>query len=525
MPYHRPGQYVDEVLLATTVPVNTATAVAAFVAPAKRGPVTPVKVSNWTDAQKAFGKFNGVAADDVLRQSLYNCFQAGGRDIYAVRAVGAGATVATLPFLLKATPGPGAAALDITALNPGVWGNRIYVEVSAGSTPDRFSLTIREVPTGAAITNSQIVDTRWNDLSLNPNDARYAVSIVNSATSGSYFINLAVRAGYVYAANDVIAPSTVIGGDKLAGGTDGAAPLSTDIMAGVYTLDVVTQPLVINLPGVTDLATITSLTNYVDPNRTRDDVVSPGRGDVFAVLDTDPGTDSDTAVSKVSTYPLSDYLAAFYPPVIIADPTNNTPGSTKLVSVGPLIVGRFMATDATRGFFKSPAGNTDGLLSQVVALDPAAVLKNPNLDRLNDGRVNAIKLVPNRGFCIFGSRTLRSDFVTRYIAPRRTLIAARAELLDATSFAPFENNDSFLWSAITIACEKVLRELWTAGALKGGSAEQAFYVKCNADNNPASAVEQGEVHTEVGLALQRPAEFFVLQIGQFNGGVVVTTES
>ena len=149
-------------------------------------------------------------------------------------------------------------------------------------------------------------------------------------------------------------------------------------------------------------------------------------------------------------------------------------------------------------------------------------MKNPDLDRLNDGKVNAIKLIPNRGFCIFGSRTMRVDFITRYIAPRRTLISARAELLQATAFAPFENNDTFLWATLNAACDKVLRELWTAGGLKGGVAEQAYYVKCNADNNPQTAVDNGEVHVEVGLALQRPAEFVVIQIGQFNGGTFVT---
>lgn len=520
MTYHRPGTYVNEVLLTQQAPVNASVAVAAFVAPAPRGPVVPTRYESFTDARAALGGFTADPAKDRLVQAVYDYFNNGGRVVYVQRVVGSGAVAATLDFLLAASPGPGAAALTLSAANPGTWGNQIYVEVTAGSDSTRFNLNVRLVPTGAAITNSQIVE-RWSDLSLDPVDARYVVGVLTNATGGSDYLTAALHSGYTYTTGDVLAVSGTPGGDPLATGADGTSPTASDVQDAIPALDAITQPFVLNLPGETRAAVLTTLANYADPDRVRDDDSSPGRGDVFVVVDTDPGVDGDTAITKVATYPKCDYLAVYYPNIIVADSSNGVAGATKLVPAGPSVVGRYIATDAARGPFKSPAGVVDGALVGVVALDPAAVLRNPLLDRLNDANVNAIKNIPNRGAVIFGARTLKSSFITRYVSARRTIISARADLVEATAFAPFENNDQILWSGLANAADKVCRTLFAAGGLKGATPEQAYFVKCDSDNNNASTVEAGEVHLEVGLAVQRPAEFVVLTISQFDGGATV----
>lgn len=523
--YSRPGLYVDEVLQREQTPVNATVAVGAFVAAARRGPITPRKIQSWTDATKAFGNFTGVAADDVLLQALYDYLNNGGRTAYALRPVGTGAVASSLAFnLATADATTGAPALTITADNPGTWGNDIYVEVLPGSSPGRFSLTIRLVPADSAITNQQIVE-RWADLSLNPADGRSALGILNNASTGSVWISLAVPSGYSFNSGETLAPSTVPGGSVLAGGSDGAAISSTALLNAVYLLDEVSEPFVLNVPGQTTLIVVTALANYADASRIRQDSGgAPGRGDVFVVVDTPPGVDADAAISLAGTYPPSDHLAVYYPNIVVNDPSNVVPGSTKLVAPGPSVVGRYIATDAARGTFKSPAGNVDGGLSGVAALDPAATLKSGSLDKLNNANVNAIKLVPNRGIVIFGARTLKRDFITRYVSARRTIISVRADLTLALSFVPFENNDAFLWGAMDNAADKVLRELFAAGGLKGATQEQAYFVKCDADNNTLATVQAGEVHIEVGLALQRPAEFVVLTIAQYDGGATVVEE-
>ena len=59
-----------------------------------------------------------------------------------------------------------------------------------------------------------------------------------------------------------------------------------------------------------------------------------------------------------------------------------------------------------------------------------------------------------------------------------------------------------------------LRGLWRDGALFGATAEQAFYVKCDAETNPPESIDQGKVVVEVGIAPVKPAEFVIFRIAQ-----------
>ena len=50
--------------------------------------------------------------------------------------------------------------------------------------------------------------------------------------------------------------------------------------------------------------------------------------------------------------------------------------------------------------------------------------------------------------------------------------------------------------------------------MTGGAPEEAFVVRCNAENNPSEVRDAGRLIAEVGIAPTRPYEFLVLRIGQ-----------
>ena len=180
-----------------------------------------------------------------------------------------------------------------------------------------------------------------------------------------------------------------------------------------------------------------------------------------------------------------------------------------------------VSTDASRGVFKAPAG-MDARLSGVVSV---AALTNSELDDLNQGDpapVNAIRYIPGSGIVVMGARTLKPGYADRYIPVRRSLIYLRKALTDLTSFAVFEPNDFRLWSQITSALEAFLTDFWQQGGLRGLAPADAYFVKCDSENNPIESIDQGEVNIEVGVALQRPAEFVVIRISQYDSGAVVT---
>jgi hypothetical protein len=67
-----------------------------------------------------------------------------------------------------------------------------------------------------------------------------------------------------------------------------------------------------------------------------------------------------------------------------------------------------------------------------------------------------------------------------------------------------------------------LTNFWSQGGLRGNTPAEAFFVKVDAGNNTQATIDNGEVHIEIGVALQRPAEFIIIKIGQFDGGTTVT---
>jgi hypothetical protein len=121
-----------------------------------------------------------------------------------------------------------------------------------------------------------------------------------------------------------------------------------------------------------------------------------------------------------------------------------------------------------------------------------------------------------------GSRTLKSGYVDKYVPVRRTLIYLEKALKDLTEFAIFEPNDARLWTQINATLSSFLTSFWSQGGLSGAAPADAYFIKCDAENNPQSSIDNGIVNIQVGVALQRPAEFVVINIGQYNGGTTVT---
>jgi phage tail sheath protein FI len=121
-----------------------------------------------------------------------------------------------------------------------------------------------------------------------------------------------------------------------------------------------------------------------------------------------------------------------------------------------------------------------------------------------------------------GARTLKPGYADRYISVRRSLIYLRKSLSDMTQFAVFEPNDFRLWRRVTTTIESFLTDFWNQGGLRGETPADSFFVKCDAENNPLVSIENGQVNIEVGVALQRPAEFVVIRISQYDSGAVVT---
>jgi phage tail sheath protein FI len=97
------------------------------------------------------------------------------------------------------------------------------------------------------------------------------------------------------------------------------------------------------------------------------------------------------------------------------------------------------------------------------------------------------------------------------------MIFLKKELTDRSAFAVFENNSERLWNQIRTSLSNFLRDYWSQGGLRGNTPGQAFYVKCDASNNSPAQILSGRVNIEIGVAVEYPAEFIVISIGQITG--------
>ena len=52
----------------------------------------------------------------------------------------------------------------------------------------------------------------------------------------------------------------------------------------------------------------------------------------------------------------------------------------------------------------------------------------------------------------------------------------------------------------------------------GTTPDEAFFVKCDEETNPAEGIDAGQVVCQIGVAPVNPAEFVIFQLSQFSGG-------
>lgn len=200
----------------------------------------------------------------------------------------------------------------------------------------------------------------------------------------------------------------------------------------------------------------------------------------------------------------SNYAAIYFPYIDINGTGDYVPPSGH-------IAGIYARVDAERGVHKAPA-------NEVIrgALGLKYRISRPQQDGLNPEGINIIRQFDGN-IKVWGARTLaekaQSEF--KYINVRRTLNFIRESIDEGVQWAVFEPNTPELWQKITRNVSAFLTNVWRSGALFGTTPQEAFYVKCDAELNPPEVRELGQVITEVGVAIVRPAEFVIFRISQF----------
>jgi phage tail sheath protein FI len=500
MTYGRPGVYISETLLpGPIVPAGTANAAGAAVGVFAQGPTTVTLVTSWYDFVKKFGGYNAAYPATF---GVGQFFQNGGSELYVRRVVHSDATQAAI--VVPHTANGNDVMATVTAKNYGADGNNLRVQFTATGVTNYFNLTVYKetVPGTASNVSNDIILERYSNIRF------------DSTTSGDYVstvVNLVSQYITITVSDNTKTPTTAV--LPLVSGSDGAAATASDFGAAIADFSVVDRPLVIFAPEVlTQLGSTNGAT-------VQDALIAwANGGNGFAVLDTPAISVASTAAADALTYAgartASSQAAVYFPNYYIADPLGRSAQALRKVGPAGGVAGLYLATDKQVGPFKAPAGIRASLRG-AIALEQS--FSSSDLDSLNTGLspVNAVRNIPGSGIAVMGERTLMQDgTANKYVNMRRSLIYIEKRLKDAAQFALFENNNEALWTRIRTSFGSILNEYRNQGGLRGNTPAQAYYIKVDSENNTPETIANGEVHIEVGVALQYPAEFVVINISQ-----------
>jgi hypothetical protein len=495
MAYSRPGVYISERLLPAPLPGGvTANAAGAVVAPLAQGPEAVTLVSSWYEFTKNFGGYN---ASYPATFQVGSFFANGGRELYVKRLLADDADAATVNLLTSGS----LVVATVTSKNAGADGNNLRVVVTAGSVSSTYTLTLYK--------ESGVANDIADDILLE----RYENVVFDDSTSSDFaetVINLVSPNITISSSASGVPVSTTY---PLTGGSNGTAPVAADytdykgtgsaVFEDFATFD---RPFVFFLPAVAgiadDVEVIDAATSWSESNNG------------FVVVDTEAGLTVAQAVSFAGSLTDTSNAAVYYPHVYIADPLGRGAGALRKIGPSGAVVGLYLATDASRGVFKAPAG-IGSAIQGIVSVEKS--FSSTELDTMNASTspVNPIRQIPGAGLSVMGARTLKQDgTANKYVNMRRSLIYIRKNIKNLTEFAIFENNEEKLWAQIRTVLNVFLGEYKNQGGLRGTTPAQAYFVKCDAENNSAQQIANGEVHIQVGVALQYPAEFIVIDLSQ-----------
>jgi phage tail sheath protein FI len=448
-------------------------------------------------------------------------------DVSVPGATAASATIFTPPS------GNTTDGFKFTAKNPGAWGNLLAIGATiqqSDPTKTRFSVNVVALSPDGSLS---VLET-FNNVSVNAADPSYVVTVMNA---DSNYVSVAAVGTPTIWLNSPFPPSVTPKPTDpppgsppfLTGGFDGLVldPAQDGTGAGLFMnalnadgtgtggvrlLDRVDIFNLLCVPGEADAPTIASLQEYCFDKRAFYIVDAPELATTAGLISSGPvGVSAGSLTGRFSIN-----SAYYYPWVEAPDPLiGNRPASFPPCG---FVAGIYASTDASRGVWKAPAG-IDASLTGVSGLQ--SVLTDLENGSLNVQAINCLRQFKVYGDVVWGARTLQGNNQAgsqwKYVPIRRLALFLESSLYDGTQWVVFEPNDEPLWGQIRLNVGTFMQGLFLQGAFQGTTPQQAYFVKCDAENNPQSSIDQGIVNILVGFAPLYPAEFVVIQIQQMAG--------
>lgn len=545
---------------------GVSTSTAGFLGVAERGAIEglPELVTNFGDFQRKYGSYlseNAFGDYRFLAYAVEHFFINGGSRCYVMRVAPPDAKTAA--NFTEDSP----QVLNISAKNPGAWGDKIRVSVVPASKAKtqifavigeaqykvknnagfnvgdivvfddgentQYSAVVKsqdnEITLSSAL-EGDVVDTGmlatktlstcdftlqafyegeaeiYEKVSLNPSAPNY----VEKRVAKSNLINLQCNPP----ADTVATPIEVISGEAgkdahwiyLFGGSDGS-------VGSLSAADFLGED---RGPGKrtgiqafidNDVVSIMAVPGVTDPNVQLGLVAHcENLTSRFAVLDIPRDQKKVADVEAHRNIFDSHYAALYHPWLQVFDPLDKR---NIFIPPSGSIVGIYARSDNTRGVHKAPANE---VVRACVGLD--CQYNKGEQDILNPKGVNLIRFFPGQGIRVWGARTCSSNSTWRYVNVRRLFIFLEQSIKNGSSWVVFEPNDEALWARVYRTIYSFLQGVWRTGALMGTTPDEAFFIKCDRSTMSQDDIDNGRMICVIGVAPVKPAEFVIFRITQ-----------
>ena len=566
--YLSPGVYVEEFDSGPTPMQGVSTSTAGFIGLAEKGPVSgsPVFVSSFSDFTRKFGGYlqkSEFGEYRYLAHAISHFFGNGGARAFVMRVAPPDAAVAGLKC---------GELLQFQAKNPGSWGNRVVITVTAASKAktqvfeDSGSgqyvlksavdfhpgdVVVLEGPGGQEngmvsavegnnvtmekpFASAEVVDTALLpkttlrtcelNIEIHCEDAVETYENVSfNITTPNFIEKLMAKSELVDVTavhNDQsVAPIDMVraaaGSDKdvvklqLSGGLTGTAAALTD---GDFIGEDKGPGQRTGIQAFLDNSDVSlmAVPGIVAPNVQLSLVAHCERlGSRFAVLDMPQDAKSVTDIMNHRNIVDSDYCAMYHPWLEVYDPLDKR--NTYIPPSGS-VLGIYARSDNTRGVHKAPANET---VANCTGL--SVTYNTAEQDMLNPNGVNLIRRFPGQGIRVWGARTASSKPLWKYVNVRRLFIFLEESIKANTNWVVFEPNDELLWIRVRRTIEVFLEGVWRSGALAGATTADAFFVNIGTNTMTQDDIDNGRLVCVIGVAPVKPAEFVIFRLTQKTG--------
>lgn len=549
------------------------TRIAGFVGVAQKGPMNePTRLGNWDEFLEIFG----YSQDSYTSDSVYGFFKNGGTDCWVVRVAHnpARGTVAGIDQAASAEHVQlddwNKPTLKICALNEGSWGNVIWVRCVHAPAATALLISDLDIGAGEAQVNTtrgfevgstvriydrensdfivitEVGDKRIKWSTETPINRRHRAAAPTHLEVLTFEIHVAMKdrrevfkglqmhpSSRNYAPRLVSQRSRLIRLEDLRSkspvphNVPGVLPM-TRLTGGRDGVDAITPEDFIGLDngpsdrsGLLALAAIEEVALLACPDAMRFYDREPGpagelkaqrvqdqmisicelQKDRFTVLDIPQSKDIEW-VRRWRRRTDSSYCA-YYWPWLRATSADEKP---RILPPSGHLVGCYARRDLD-GVHHAPAN-----LEIEGVQDIALRITEDHIGQLNAESVNTFRI--QRGVRPWGARTASSDPQWRYVPIRRLFIMLRRSLEAGFAWITFEPNNHGTWEIVRRRVTEFLAGLHQQGMLAGGNLEEAFFVKCDAETNPADQVDNGMLLCDIGVAPVHPAEFIMISLTQ-----------